>query len=161
AHANWRGDFRRAVPLCRQAEEAASEVHDSFHELMALAFRCLALIGLGEHREGLRVVRDGLGKARERGNLFILGRLTKPLGWIHQELGDFRTALAHDREAVAIGREAKNGNVEISALINLAYDHLNLGDTGSALPMCEETLARVDKQGFGAHRWRWSNHLVL
>jgi tetratricopeptide (TPR) repeat protein len=49
--------------------------------------------------------------------------------------------------------------VEISALINVAYDHLNLGQPRRALPLLEETATRVEKFAFGAHRWRWSNHL--
>jgi class 3 adenylate cyclase/tetratricopeptide (TPR) repeat protein len=161
AHANWRGEFARAVPICRQAEEAAAEVHDGFHELLALAFRCLALIALGEHGQGLGVIRDGLAKAHDRANAFIVGRLTNSLGWLHQELGDFGRAIEYDREAVEVGQRARNANVEISALINLAYDHLHLDGPARALPMLEETLTRVEKQGFGAHRWRWANHLVL
>jgi tetratricopeptide (TPR) repeat protein len=161
AHANWRGDFRRAVPLCLAAEQGAAEIHDGFQELMALAFRCLALIGLGEYSEGLEVIRDGLGKARERNNGFISGRLTNSLGWLYQELGDFRRALDCDREAIEIGQRVKNSNVEVSGLINLAYDHLQLGQPERALPLLEETAVRVEKHSFGAHRWRWTNHLTL
>ena len=160
ADANWRGDFRHAVSLSLGAEQGAAEIHDGFHELLALAFRCLALVGLGEYSAGLDVIRDGLAKSRERNNGFIAGRLTNSLGWLYQELGDFRRSLDCDREGIEIGQRVKNGNVEVSSLINLAYDHLHLGQPQRALQLLEETAVRVEKFGFGAHRWRWTNHLT-
>jgi tetratricopeptide (TPR) repeat protein len=159
AHANWRGEFRRSIALSRDAQQAAMEIHDGFQELFALAFLCLAHIGLGEYAEALAVIQEGMVKARERDNRFILGRLTNSLGWLHQELGDFSRAVEYDRESVELGRLARNPNVEISAALNLGFDYLNLGDPPQALATLEEMLVRVDKFAFGAHRWRWAIHL--
>ncbi|HET7874340.1 MAG TPA: adenylate/guanylate cyclase domain-containing protein [Methylomirabilota bacterium] len=159
AHANWRGEFHKAIPLCRDAEETARENHDGFAELFALAFRCLALAGLGHYREALDVIHQGLTLARERESMFVVGRLTNSLGWLHQELGDFERALEYDRQGVDLGRQVHNPNVEISSLINLAWDHLHQGDPAKALGILEETFVRVDKHAFGAHRWRWWIHL--
>jgi tetratricopeptide (TPR) repeat protein len=100
-------------------------------------------------------------KSRERTNSFIIGRLTNTLGWLYQELGDFRRAVEYDREAAEMGRQAKNANVEVSSLINLSLDHLALGEPRKALALMEDTRERVEKYAFGAHRWRWSNHLSL
>jgi class 3 adenylate cyclase/tetratricopeptide (TPR) repeat protein len=159
AQANWRGDFPRAITLSRRAEESAVENHDGLNELIAPAFSCLSHIGLGEYAEGLTVIHDGLAKARDRNNTFIRGRLTNTLGWFHQELGDFRRSVEYDREGYALGRSANIPNVEISSLINLALDHLNLGEPQRALSLLEELLVRVEKFAFGAHRWRWAIHL--
>ena len=161
AHANWRGEFGRAIELTREAEREAAAIHDGFHELLSLAFRCLAQTCRGEYAEGLQTIQEGLRKAQERNNTFIGGRLTNTLGWFHQELGDFRRALEYDRQGAEIGKQAKNANVEISSLINLGLDHLHLGQTREALSLLEDTLIRVDKHAFGAHRWRWSNHLIM
>lgn len=160
-HANWRGDFRRALAFCGQGARMAAEVHDGFLELLAQAFVCLAHVGLGEYREALAVIRDAMGKARDRSNAFIVGRLTNSLGWLHQELGDFRRAIEYDRESAEIGQRIKNANVELSALINLGLDHLHLGESRKALDLLEESAVRVEKFGFGAHRWRWANHLAI
>ena len=159
AHANWRGDFRKALVLCGQAEHMSAEIHDGFQELFAVAFGCLAHIGLGEYREALAVINEGLTKARDRNNLYMVARLNNTLGWLYQELGDFKGSVAFDREGTELGRRAKNPNVEISSLINLGLDHLHLGESGQALALLEETTERVEKQAFGAHRWRWSMHL--
>jgi len=160
AHADWRGEFRKAIPLCRRAEETAQENHDGFSELIALAFRCLALIGLGEYEQGLATINDGLTKARDRESAWVIGRLTNSLGWLYQELGDFRRATDLNRESQEVGHRIKNQNVEVSAIINVGYDHFHQGETDKALAVFEDTLVRVEKSAFGAHRWRWAMHLA-
>jgi tetratricopeptide (TPR) repeat protein len=160
AHAGWRAEFHKAIPLCRRAEETARENHDGLSELIALAFRCLALIGLGEYGQGLAVINEGLTKARDRETVWVNGRLINSLGWLYQELGDFRRATELNRESQEMGQRIKNQNVEVSALINIGYDHLHLGETDKALAVLEDSLVRVEKSAFGAHRWRWTMHLA-
>jgi tetratricopeptide (TPR) repeat protein len=128
-------------------------------ELMAVAFRCKAHIAQGDHAGGLAVIQDGMTKARDRDNKFFIGRLENTVGWVHQELGDFAGALEHDRLSAEIGKQIKNGNVEISALINEGFDHLHLGEPAKALTQLEETQRRAEA-GFGAHRWRWAIHVA-
>jgi tetratricopeptide (TPR) repeat protein len=156
--ANWRGEFRRAITLCQQGERAAADMYDGAIELWTQAARCLAHIGLGEYAEALTAINDGLTKARDRDNTFILGRLTNTLGWWHQELGDFQRAAEYDRDSADLGQRIGNANVEISALINLGFDYLHLGEPEEALTLLENTLSRAE-QGFGVHRWRWIMHL--
>jgi class 3 adenylate cyclase/tetratricopeptide (TPR) repeat protein len=159
AHANWRGEFARAIDTSREAAAAAREISDGLSDMIAGAFLCLSQIGLGHYVEALATIDEGLAKARDRNNSFIMGRLTNSLGWLYQEVGDFRRATEYNREAAEIGRGAKNANVEVSSLINLSLDELYLGDPRRALALMEETRERVEKFAFGAHRWRWSLHL--
>jgi class 3 adenylate cyclase len=159
AHANWRGQFQQAIEITRAAEETAAQIHDGTIELLAIAFRCLSEIGLGNYAEAIATINGGLAKAKDRGNPFIEGRLTNTRGWLHQELGDFGKALELDRESADIGQRIKNPNVEISALINVGFDHYQLGDPARALTVLEDAAVRVDKFAFGAHRWRWSIHV--
>ena len=159
AAANWRGEFQRAITVAQRSEQTAAAIHDDTIELWALAFRCLAYIGLGEYGEALATINDGLTKAKDRDNFFIRGRLTNTLGWLHQELGDFGRAVELDRESADLGQRIENSNVEISALINVGFDYLNLGEPQRALSLFEETLRRVEQFAFGAHRWRWMIHL--
>jgi tetratricopeptide (TPR) repeat protein len=83
-----------------------------------------------------------------------VGRITNSLGWLHQELGDFRSALELDREAAELGRHHKIGNVEISSLINVSGDLVRQGEPAQALAMLEGMVGQVEK-GLGSHRWRW------
>jgi class 3 adenylate cyclase/tetratricopeptide (TPR) repeat protein len=156
--ANWRGEFRRAITLGQQGERAAAEIYDGVMELMNQGSRCLAHVGLGEYAEAMTAINDCLTKARDRDNTFLLGVLTNALGWLHQELGDFQRAVEYDRDSADLGQRTGISNVEISALINLGFDYLHLGEPAKALTLLETTLSRAEK-GFGAHRWRWTMHL--
>ena len=59
-----------------------------------------------------------------------------------------------------MGARIKNGNVEISALINVGFDDLALGAAPRALELFAQTVERA-RRAFGAHRWRWSIHLAF
>jgi class 3 adenylate cyclase/tetratricopeptide (TPR) repeat protein len=160
-HAMWRGEFDATVQHLRRCAGMAVEIHDGLHEVFAESSLCMALVGQGEYAQALTQLEQTLAKARDRQNLFIVGRATNTLGWLHQELGDFGRALALDREAAELGQRTKNSNVEISALINVAWDQLHLGQPAEALALLLATQERVDKHAFGAHRWRWSMHLHM
>jgi class 3 adenylate cyclase/tetratricopeptide (TPR) repeat protein len=155
---NWRAEFLSAATISREAESGAREAHDGFNEIFAMSTRCFTLIGQGEYREALLLLEATKARATERESPFIVGRVTNTLGWLYQEFGDFARARELDRESADLGHRIKNGNVEISALINIGFDDLNLGAPERALPLFEETLVRAE-QAFGAHRWRWSIHL--
>jgi tetratricopeptide (TPR) repeat protein len=156
--ANYRGEFQRTITLCQQGERVAAAMYDGVMESWTQAVRCLAHIGLGEYAEAITAINDGITKARDRDNMFILGRLTNTLGWLHQELGDFQRAAEYDRDSADLGQRIGHSNVEISALINLGFDYLHLGKPAKALTLLETTLSRAE-QGFGVHRWRWTMHL--
>src|SRR5262249_41687421 len=158
AAANWRGEFQRAITLYQQGERAAADRYDGAMELRTQSSRCVAHIGLGEYDEAIAAINDGLAKARDRDNPFIVGRLTNTQGWLHQEVGDFMRAAEYDRDSADLGQRTGNSHVEISALINLGFDYLHLGEPEKALTLLENTLSRAEK-GFGSHRWRWTMHL--
>jgi class 3 adenylate cyclase/tetratricopeptide (TPR) repeat protein len=160
AIANWQGDFRRALEVTTRAEIAARETHDHFHEFLAVAFGCVAHIACGQYVEALAVIEDGLATARERNIAFNIGRLTNSLGWLYQELGDFRRAAEYNREGADLGHRHNVPNVEISSVINLGTDHVALGDPRQALALLEDTVGRIEK-AFGAHRWRWAMRVVV
>jgi class 3 adenylate cyclase/tetratricopeptide (TPR) repeat protein len=157
---NWRGEFRQAIEIQRRTAREAEAVHDEFNEGLSRWGLGLADIGRGLYAEARAALDDGLVKARERKSYYNVGRITNSLGWLHQELGDFRRALDLDREAVDLGRQHKIGNVEISSLLNVGADLVRLGEPGQALATLEPLVDRVEK-GLGSHRWRWDMRVSL
>src|SRR5262245_38696832 len=157
---NWRSEFRAAIEIQDRVMREARAVHDEYDEGLGQWCLGLAHIGRGRFTEARAVLDDGLIKARERKSHFNIGRITNSLGWLHQELGDFRSALELDREAAELGRHHKIGNVEISARINIGSDIVRSGEPGAALTLFEGMVGDVER-GLGAHRWRWDMRLSV
>jgi tetratricopeptide (TPR) repeat protein len=159
--AHWQGQFQRAIDLGEESLTLAREHYEGMTEFYALAFLCLTYWSVGAFGKAFGVLNEGMRKARERENAFIIGRLTNTLGWFHNEFGDFSRALEYDMASQEIGRTSRIPNVEISALINIGYDYLALGQFDRARSFLEPSLERVEREAFGAHRWRWKIRLLM
>jgi class 3 adenylate cyclase/tetratricopeptide (TPR) repeat protein len=157
---NWQGRFVESVTLCLEVERAAREIHDGFNEVFGMSNRCFALIGRGDYRTAWDTLIRGRALARERENHFMFARMGNTFGWLRQEFGDFAGAVELNSESRDTGARIKNGNVEISALIDLGFSDLALKGPQAAVALFEPTLERARK-AFGAHRWRWSMHLAF
>jgi tetratricopeptide (TPR) repeat protein len=157
---NWQGRFDDSITMSLSVEATSRELHDGFNEVFGMSNRCFALIGRGDYRDAYDTLGRGRTLARERQNHFIFGRMTNTLAWLRQEYGDFAGAYELNRESRDIGHRIKNGNVEISALIDLGFGDLALKGPAPAVALFQETLERARK-AFGAHRWRWSIHLAF
>jgi tetratricopeptide (TPR) repeat protein len=161
AHANWRGEFREALEHVREAERLARESHEGFFELVADCFRCNAHAALGEWDLAFPALDGVMQKGRERENKYAVARGTNTLGWFHTELGDLRRAMEINREGIERGRAGKISNAEINATLNLADDHLRLGEAGAARRILAETAERLERGFFDSHLWRWNIRVPL
>ncbi len=151
---NWQGDFHQAIEIQRRVTREAQSVHDEWNEGLGMWCLGLAHIGCGRYTEARALLDEALAKSRERKSHFNVGRITNSLGWLHQELGDFRGALEFNREAAALGQRHQIGNIEVSAQLDIGYTLVRGGEPGPALSLFEEMVARVEN-GLGSHRWRW------
>ena len=159
--AYWQARFPHAVELGQQSIAISREVYDGYSELMNLAFFCLEYGSWGDYAQAFTTLHEGMTKAKERGNIYFLGRLTNSRGWLHSELGDVARALEYDHESMEIGRSHGIPNVEISALVNLGLNYLALDQLDRARSYLEPTLERVEREALGSHRWRWKIRLLL
>lgn len=83
------------------------------------------------------------------------------MGWFHRELGDISRAIEYDGDSVELRRKTPIANAEISALVNLGLDYLALQHYEQSLSYLKSTLDRVQREGFGSHRWRWEIRLLI
>src|SRR6266545_98980 len=151
---NWRSEFNLAVEVQRRVTREAEAIHDEFNEGLGQWCLGLAHIGCGLYAEARAVLDDALAKSKERKSHYNIGRITNSLGWLHQELGDFRSALEFNREAAGLGQHHQIGNIEVSAQLDIGGALVRRGEPGPALAIFEEMIGRVEK-GLGSHRWRW------
>jgi tetratricopeptide (TPR) repeat protein len=161
ASANFQGNFPWALQLAQEGVTVARDIHDGLNELLSFSFLCLAYWSAGNYAQALTVAHEGMTKAKERGNTFILGRLLNTLGWFHREFGEISRAITYNQESVLIGRTSNIPNVEISALINLGLDYHALGHREQALSYLNPTHDRVEREALGSHRWRWQIRLLI
>jgi tetratricopeptide (TPR) repeat protein len=66
-----------------------------------------------------------------------------------------------NHESTDLGRTHGIANVEVSALINLGWDYLALGQLPRALSYLAPTLDRVVREAFGSHSWRWQMRILM
>ncbi|MGH8066233.1 MAG: hypothetical protein ACRERE_13565 [Candidatus Entotheonellia bacterium] len=159
--ASLQGNFQEAMQLGQEGVVISRAIHDGFTELRTLAFLCQASWSAGYYAQALTMLHEGMATAKERQNTFFVGRLTNTLGWFSREFGAVSRAVELDHESVELGRAARIANVEISALINLGFDYLALGQPERALVSLKPTLERVQHEAFGVHRWRWRMRLLI
>jgi DNA-binding SARP family transcriptional activator len=155
------GNSQSTVDFAQEGVAVARNVQDDFNELRIQAFLCLGYWSAGSYAQAYDLAQEAMAQAKERGNKFVEGRLLNTLGWFHHEFGDFSGALAYDQRSAELGRTAHINNVEISASINIAYDYLALGQLSQAQAAFESMLERVQREGFGAHKWRWQMKLYM
>jgi tetratricopeptide (TPR) repeat protein len=118
-------------------------------------------VGLGEWDLAFKILDEVRQKSRERENKYGIARDMNTRGWLHQQLGDFRHSIDLNREALDFGRTARISNPEIYSTINLAEDHLSLGEVGAAEAILIEAAERLRTGAFDSHLWRWRMRVGL
>jgi class 3 adenylate cyclase/tetratricopeptide (TPR) repeat protein len=161
AHAGWRAEYRPSIEYSREAAALAEASHDGFYELVALCALCNAHVALGEWDVAFLILDEVRQKSRERENKYGIARSMNTAGWIHHHLGDLRHSVDLNREALDFGRTARLGNPEIYSTINLADDHLALGEIGAARGILTEAAERLRTGSFDSHLWRWQMGVAL
>ncbi|MCB9162044.1 MAG: AAA family ATPase [Caldilineaceae bacterium] len=175
AHNRWREGRALADLGWLQAQRA------DFTAAIAAAEQALAILTTTDDRAGVAFTWNVLGRAHggcghyaaaftafQRSeelaaaidHKFLLAQAPNLLGWLHQQLYDFTSALALDEQGVALAQQWDKTPAEISARINLALDHLFLGYPDRALSESVEIQRQIERNAFGFHAWRWRLRLL-
>jgi class 3 adenylate cyclase/tetratricopeptide (TPR) repeat protein len=157
----FQGKFQTALPFSEEGAAVSRDLFDSSYELLCLGFLCQAHWSLGDYGKALAVAYEMSIKSQERNHVFYLSRIKNTLGWFHRELGDVSRAIEYDRESVELRHRIPITNAEISALVNLGLDYLALGHYERSRSSLTTTLERVQQEGIGSHRWRWTIRLLI
>jgi class 3 adenylate cyclase/tetratricopeptide (TPR) repeat protein len=159
--AYWQGHFPSAIQWAQEGATIARDLQEGFLEQHCLAFQSLACWSQGDYPQAFRITHEVMTKAHEQHNIFLLSRMQNHLGWFSRELGAVSRAAELDHESTDLGRTHGIANVEVSALINLGWDYLALGQPTRARSYLAPTLDRVLREAFGSHNWRWQMRLLL
>jgi tetratricopeptide (TPR) repeat protein len=159
--AYWQGHFPSAIHRAQEGATIARDLQEGFHELHCLTFLSLACWSQGDYPQAFRITHEVMTKAHEQHNIFFLSRMQNHLGWFLRELGAVSRAAELNHESTDLGRTHGIANVEVSALINLGWDYLALGQLPRALSYLAPTHDRVVREAFGSHSWRWQMRILI
>jgi tetratricopeptide (TPR) repeat protein len=129
----WRLEYEEALPPCEWALARARERGSSFHIVCLLFIRGLGLGNFGRLSDSLADIREGLRLSEMNHERYWLPRLPNTLGWLHSEMFDIEEAVRLNREGAVIAREMNFPEGEANSQINLAFNHLSVGEPDSAL----------------------------
>jgi len=155
-----RAEFIEAASAAKQGLKLLAETDD--RNAIAYAWNILgrALGGRGEYGRALDAFHRCQEEAQIVSDRYLLAQVFNMRGWLHRELGDFKTALKFDQEGVEVARRWGKPSPEISARLNVCLDVLHLGDPERAMVMLDEIEAQIDAGSFGFHSWRWRLRLL-
>jgi tetratricopeptide (TPR) repeat protein len=165
--AEWRGDYPRAQEYTTRAVALSQRVGRPEFGFAAEWFRAKAVGASGAFPEANRQLLGLLERVEQVGDRALRTRVLNTLGWIHGEAGDHLRAIDYNRRSAEMARELEElqlvaGAPEIrgNASINLAINHLVLGDAGAAEAHLAPVRAHVESTGDPWMVWRYRLHLL-
>ncbi len=120
-------------------------------------FKGMALGNQGRLGEAIDVISEALRLADLNQDYYWLPRLPNTLGWLFQEIEDPEEAMQQNLKTVELASELNMGEARANAHVNLAVNHLNLGEPARA----HEHLIEAQRI-FGEDIWfRWRYNIRL
>lgn len=156
---HWQGQSARSLPLLEEGIAVARRSGLGFWLGNLLFFAGLAQGSLGRYELALDYFHQGQRHSQDAGDMFTAIRLANSLGWIHHELFDFETALAHDRQGVEMARGFPWPEPLANALVNLGFDRLARSELEAARQAFAEAESLVGHDVW--MEWRWRTRLWL
>src|SRR5205823_4814648 len=107
----------------------------------------------GRLADALTTLHRGWEMAQRNDNRNLLSRMPNALGWVYRELHDVPRAIEYNRMSVEFARQSRTAEAEANALINLAYDYLEVHEHRLALGVLSEAAPLFDDDPW--QRWRF------
>ncbi|HVM95335.1 MAG TPA: AAA family ATPase, partial [Candidatus Acidoferrales bacterium] len=158
-HAEWTASFRHAIDVQKKVSEVGHRRHLSQLVIWPAWFIGKALCCLGDYGNAIAYLEEACELSRRLGARRFESRLLNTLGWCFAEFGSYEQAHHHNQQAVELSLDMGDPEIISNAEINLALNHLELGDIDAAGKRLEAIRARIDAQD-PFMRWRYSLHLL-
>jgi DNA-binding NtrC family response regulator/tetratricopeptide (TPR) repeat protein len=163
-HAEWTGDYPRAIALAEQAIASGRTLRLPHLVIWPGWFLGKAACCLGDYGRAIRLLQDAYDICDRIGDRAWRSRLLNTLGWCLSEVGSDARALAYNDEARTVAREIDDHEAVANAEINLAGNYLALGDAGAAAacldPIVETPGDLLVAPGDPWMHWRYSLHAL-
>ncbi len=157
-HSEWTGSYRKAITCAETALEAGRRFRLPHLIIWPAWFIGKAYTCLGDYPRALQHLKDGLALTERIGDRAWRTRLLNTTGWCMAELGDIPAARAFNEQAAKLAHEIGDDEIIANAEINLAVNHLALGDLDEARGFLEPIREGLERRQVFM-RWRYGLHL--
>jgi len=147
----WRLEYEDALAPCEWALAEARHRGSSFHIVCLLFIRGLGLGNFGRLSDSLADLGEGMRLSEINHERYWLPRLPNTLAWLHSEMFDIEEAVRLNGEGIIIAREMNFPEGDVNSRINLALNHLGLGEPNRA----DEHLAAAGRLLAEDEWFRW------
>jgi len=157
--AEWSGDYQRAIAACDEAVAIGRRLRLWHLVVWPTWFRGKALACLGQYGRAIPDLQEMVELCDRIGDRAWKTRVLNTLGWCFAEFGAHARARTFNEQAAAIARELGDPEIVANAEVNLAGNHLALGDLDRALTHLDPLARAVREPGDPWMRWRYSLHV--
>ncbi len=154
----WTGDYAGSIALGEQVIAAGRRLRLAHLVIWPGWFLGKALCCLGEYGRALAQLTEAYEVCDRIGDRAWKSRLLNTLGWCHAELGSHVRGREYNERAAAVAREIGDPEILANSEINLAGDHLALGDLDGCGLRLEPIASALAKPGDPWMRWRYALH---
>jgi transcriptional regulator with PAS, ATPase and Fis domain/tetratricopeptide (TPR) repeat protein len=157
--AEWSGDYARAIERATRVIALGRRLR--LPELIVLPtwFLGKARGCTGDYGGAIALLEDAYALCDRIGDRAWKSRLLNTLGWCVGEIGSVERARDYNERAAALARQIGDPEILANADINLACNHLALGDVARALALLEPLEAALAQPGDPWMRWRYALHV--
>jgi len=158
--AEWTGDYRRSIALGEQAIAAGRKLRLAHLVIWPGWFLGKAACCLGHYGPAIRQLTEAAEVCDRIGDRAWKSRLLNTLGWCLAEAGSPARAREYNERAAAIAHDIGDPEIVANSEINLAANHLALGDVERAFAHLEPIRAGLARTGDPWLRWRYRLHAL-
>ena len=156
----WSGDFLRAIASCERALLLAREARAPDVTIFATWFLGKSRCCLGDYDGALAVLGEAYDVSDRIGDRAWKSRLLNTTAWCLAEMQQPRLALDYNARAASLAADIGDDEIIINAAVNLAHNHLDLGDPEAALRHLASVEAHLGAADDPWMRWRYTLHVL-
>ncbi|HVO27448.1 MAG TPA: sigma 54-interacting transcriptional regulator [Candidatus Margulisiibacteriota bacterium] len=157
--AEWTGAYDAAVEQAARAIELGRKLRLPDIIIFAQWFLGKARCCTADYGSAIALLEEGYDLCDRIGDRAWKSRLLNTLGWCFSEIGSVERARDYNQQAALVARELGDPEILANANVNLAVNHLVLGDLAQALDYLEPVEAGLAHSDDPWMRWRYALHV--
>jgi DNA-binding NtrC family response regulator/tetratricopeptide (TPR) repeat protein len=155
----WTGDYAGAVDHAERALVIGRRLRRADLIILPTWFLGKARCCIGDYGGAVTLLEEAHQLCARIGDRAWRSRLLNTLGWCFAEIGWPERARDYNERAAALAREIGDPEILSNASVNLAMNHIALGEPGRSLEQLEPIEAALSRPGDPWMRWRYALHV--